>query len=143
MSGIKTVYTAEVTVTGGRDGRATSSDKNLEVRLSLPKEMGGSGAPGTTNPEQLFAAGYAACFQSALRAVAAQKGMKITDSSITARVGVGPRDAGGFGINVAMDVKLAGVSREQAQQLVDIAHRNMCPYSHATRNNIDVMIKLA
>jgi osmotically inducible protein OsmC len=143
MSAMKTVYTAEVTVTGGRDGRATSSDKNLDVRLSMPKELGGSGAPGTTNPEQLFAAGYAACFQSALRAVAGNKGMKITDSSIRARVGVGPRDAGGFGINVAMEVKLEGVTREQAQQLVEIAHRDMCPYSHATRNNVDVAIKLA
>lgn len=140
---MKPVYTAEVTVTGGRDGRAISSDKNLDVRLSMPKELGGSAAPGTTNPEQLFAAAYAACFQSALRAVAGQKGVKIGDSSITARVGVGPRDAGGFGINVAMQVKLAGLGREQAQQLIDIAHRDMCPYSHATRNNVDVDIKLA
>jgi Ohr subfamily peroxiredoxin len=113
------------------------------VRLSLPKELGGSAAPGTTNPEQLFAAAYAACFQSALRAVAGQKGLKIGDSSITARVGVGPREAGGFGINVAMQVKLAGVSRDQAQQLIDVAHRDMCPYSHATRNNVDVDINLA
>ena len=140
---MKPVYTAEVTVTGGRDGRAVSSDKNLDVRLSMPKELGGSAAPGTTNPEQLFAAGYAACFQSALRAVAGSKNLKITDSSITAKVGVGPREAGGFGINVAMTVKLDGVTREQAQQLIDTAHRDMCPYSHATRNNIDVDIKLA
>lgn len=109
----------------------------------MPKELGGSAAPGTTNPEQLFAAGYAACFQSAIRAVAGSKGMKITESSIKARVGVGPREAGGFGINVAMEVKLEGVSREDAQQLVDTAHREMCPYSHATRNNIDVDIRLA
>jgi lipoyl-dependent peroxiredoxin len=109
----------------------------------MPKELGGSAAQGTTNPEQLFAAGYAACFQSALRAVAGSKGLKITDSSITARVGVGPREAGGFGINVAMKVKLEGISREQAQQLIEAAHRDMCPYSHATRNNIDVDIKLA
>ena len=77
-----------------------------------------------------------------MRAVAGQKGMNIASSSITARVGVGPREAGGFAISVAMDVKLEGVSREQAQQLVDIAHRDMCPYSHATRNNIDVNIKV-
>ena len=140
---MKPVYTADVTVTGGRDGRAISSDKNLDVRLSMPKELGGSAAPGTTNPEQLFAAGYAACFQSAIRAVASSKGMKISDSSIKAKVGVGPREAGGFGINVAMEVKLEGVTREQAQQLIESAHRDMCPYSHATRNNIDVDIKLA
>ncbi len=139
---MNTVYTADVTVKGGREGRAVSSDKALDVKLSLPKEMGGAGTPGTTNPEQLFAAGYAACFESAVRAVAGQQKKKITESSVHARVGVGPREAGGFGLKVALEVSLSGVSREEAEELVEIAHRDMCPYSHATRGNIDVDINV-
>jgi len=140
---MKTLYTANVTVNGGRDGRAVSSDKALDVKLSVPKEMGGPGAAGTTNPEQLFAAGYAACFESAVRAVAAQKKKKITDSSVQATVHVGPRDAGGFGLAVQLKVSLLGVTREEAEELIGIAHRDMCPYSNATRGNIDVEISVA
>ncbi len=136
------LYTADVTVNGGREGRAVSSDKALDVKLSLPKEMGGPGTAGTTNPEQLFAAGYAACFESAVRAVAGQKKKKLTDSSVQAKVGVGPRDAGGFGLAVTLEVSLGGISREEAQELVEIAHRDMCPYSHATRGNVDVDVKV-
>ena len=139
---MKTLYTSDVTVNGGRDGRALSSDKALDVRLALPKEMGGSGASGATNPEQLFAAGYAACFESAVRAVAAQKMKKITSSSVQAKVDVGPRDAGGFGLAVQLNVSLQGVTKEEAEDMVEIAHRDMCPYSHATRGNIDVNVNV-
>lgn len=139
---MKTLYTADVTVNGGRDGRALSSDRALDVRLALPKEMGGSGASGATNPEQLFAAGYAACFESAVRAVAAQKKKKLTGSSVQAKVDVGPRDAGGFGLAVQLDVSLQGVTKEEAEEMVEIAHRDMCPYSHATRGNIDVNVNV-
>ncbi len=136
------VYTADVTVTGGREGHAVSSDKALDVNLSLPKEMGGPGTPGTTNPEQLFAAGYAACFESAVRFLAGQEKKKITASSVHARVGVGPRAAGGFELTISLEVSIDGVSRAEAEQLVRDAHHNLCPYSHATRGNLDVQIKL-
>jgi len=136
------VYTADVTVRGGREGEAVSSDKALDVKLSLPKEFGGPGTPGTTNPEQLFAAGYAACFESAVRAAAATEKKKITASSIRAQVGVGPRDAGGFQLKVSLEVHVEGVSREEAEALVHTAHTVLCPYSHAIRGNVDVDVKV-
>ncbi|HEX6364317.1 MAG TPA: organic hydroperoxide resistance protein [Albitalea sp.] len=136
----KVLYTAHATSTGGRDGRSRSSDGALDVQLSTPKELGGAGGPGT-NPEQLFAAGYSACFIGALKVAAAKQKVPLPpDTSIAADVGIGP-SAGGFAIQVALDVSLPGVDRETARQLVDAAHR-ICPYSNATRGNIDVTLNV-
>ena len=135
-------YSTKATATGGRDGSARSEDGVLEVKLSTPKELGGAGGDGT-NPEQLFAAGYSACFIGALKAVGA--GMKIkvpADVSVTATVGIGPRSEGGFGITADLQVSLPGMDREEAQKLVDAAHQ-VCPYSNATRGNVDVGLTLA
>ncbi len=135
-------YTTKATATGGRDGSARSADGVLDVKLSTPKELGGAGGDGT-NPEQLFAAGYSACFIGALKAVGA--GMKIkvpADVTVTATVGIGPRSEGGFGITADLLVSLPGMDREEAQKLVDAAHQ-VCPYSNATRGNVDVGLTLA
>lgn len=135
-------YTTKATATGGRDGSARSEDGVLEVKLSTPKELGGAGGDGT-NPEQLFAAGYSACFIGALKAVGA--GMKIkvpADVTVTATVGIGPRSEGGFGITADLLVNLPGLDREEAQKLVDAAHQ-VCPYSNATRGNVNVGLTLA
>ena len=140
MSLEKVVYTAEATATGGRDGRATSSDKALDIKLSVPREMGGAGGEGT-NPEQLFAAGYSACFIGALKFVAGQEKIALpNDASITGRVGIGPIP-NGFGIEVELRISLPGVDKEVAQKLIDQAHV-VCPYSNATRGNIDVALVL-
>lgn len=136
----KVVYRAHATATGGRDGRAITSDGLLDVKLAPPKEMGGMG--GATNPEQLFAAGYSACFMGALRHVAGEKKIAVpSDASIAATVGIGAIPAG-FGIEVQMVVNLPGMDRTTAQALVDAAHQ-VCPYSNATRGNIEVGITLA
>lgn len=136
------IYKATATSTGGRDGRAVSSDQQLDVKLSAPKELGGTGAAGT-NPEQLFAAGYSACFLSAMKFVAGQQKRTVpADTTVTADVGVGPNDSGGFALDVELRVTLPGLSAEEAQQLVDAAHK-VCPYSNATRNNVDVRVKVA
>lgn len=135
-------YTTKATATGGRDGSARSADGVLDVKLSTPKELGGAGGDGT-NPEQLFAAGYSACFIGALKAVGA--GMKIkvpADVTVTATVGIGPRSEGGFGITADLLVNLPGMDRAEAQKLVDAAHQ-VCPYSNATRGNVDVGLTLA
>lgn len=139
---VQVLYTAEATAKGGREGSIRSSDNVLEAKLALPKELGGPGGA-ATNPEQLFAAGYAACFESAVRHVARQQKVTITESSVTAKVGVGPRDAGGFGLTVSLAVSLPGLDRDVAQQLVKTAHEDICPYSHATRGNVDVKVELA
>src|SRR5689334_12125336 len=112
---MKILYSTSVTVTGGRGGHARSEDGALEVDLTVPKELGGDGRRGT-NPEQMFAAGYAACFQSALRHIASEQKKTITDSAITTTVGLGPREQGGFGLKVDMDVTLKGVTRAEAEQ---------------------------
>jgi Ohr subfamily peroxiredoxin len=134
----KVLYKTEVRVTGGRDGRAEALDGSLNVKLALPKELGGAGGEGN-NPEQLFAAGYAACFFSAMKGVAAQnKHLKVpSDSTVTATVGIFQRNDGGFALNVDLAVDLPGVDRPLAEELVQKAHE-ICPYSNATRNNIDV-----
>ncbi|AGH49305.1 MULTISPECIES: organic hydroperoxide resistance protein [Sphingomonadales] len=139
---MKTLYSTEATATGGRTGSASTADGALSVTLVTPRELGGPGGAGN-NPEQLFAAGYSACFLGAIKFVAAQKKVKIAeDSSVTATVGIGPRDDGqGFGLDVALKVSLPGVDRETAQGIVDQAHI-VCPYSHATRNGLDVRISL-
>ncbi|MBI2306307.1 MAG: organic hydroperoxide resistance protein [Rhodocyclales bacterium] len=138
MSIEKILYTAEATATGGREGRAVSSDQVLDVQLSTPRELGGAGGPGT-NPEQLFAAGYAACFLGALKYVAAQSKVALPgDAQITGRVGIGPVPTG-FAIQVELRISLPGLPAEQARTLVDQAHI-VCPYSNATRGNIDVTL---
>ena len=134
----KVLYTATATANGGRTGSAKSSDGALAVTLSTPKELGGAGGPGT-NPEQMFAAGYSACFIGALKAVGARMKVKVPDEvSITSEVGIGPIPAG-FGIQVAMRISLPGIERTQAEALVAAAHQ-VCPYSNATRGNIDVSL---
>ncbi|RDJ00016.1 organic hydroperoxide resistance protein [Dyella solisilvae] len=141
MSISKILYTATATVTGGREGHAKSDDGVLDLQLVVPKGLGGPGGAGS-NPEQLFAAGYAACFEGAVRFVARQQGVALKDASVTAHVGIGPREPTGFGIAVKLDVSLPGLDRAVAQELVDTAHRDICPYSHATRGNVDVQIAL-
>jgi osmotically inducible protein OsmC len=136
------LYTAQATATGGRDGRGVSSDNKLDVALSTPKELGGAGGNGT-NPEQLFAAGYSACFLSAMKFVAAQAKLAMpADTTVTADVGVGPNGQGGFGLAIALRVALPGIEQAAAQSLVNKTHE-VCPYSNATRGNIDVTIALA
>lgn len=139
---MQVLYTAHATATGGRDGRAVSSDKSLDVKLSTPRQLGGAGGEGT-NPEQLFAAGYSACFLSAMKFVAGQAKTALpADASVTGEVGIGPNERGGFGLTVQLQVALPGIDRDAAQALVDKAHE-VCPYSNATRGNIDVRIALA
>ena len=133
---MKILYTAEATVTGGREGHARSSDGKLDVKLNAPTEMGGQGGTGT-NPEQLFAAGYAACFESALQGSARRLKIPFEGSSITSQVGIGPTGTGGYGLAVTMHIRLQGVDRASAEKLVETAHQ-VCPYSNATRGNIDV-----
>ena len=133
-------YRAYAEATGGRDGRAISSDGVLDVALTTPKELGGAGGAGT-NPEQLFAAGYAACFLGAMGFVAAQdKKLLPAGTSIDSEVGIGPIP-GGFGIQVTLNISLPGMARDAAQALVDAAHQ-VCPYSNATRGNIDVTLNI-
>jgi len=135
---MKALYTAVATATGGRDGRAVSSDKILDVKLATPKELGGAGGD-ATNPEQLFAAGYSACFIGALKFVAGQSKRSIpADASITAHVGIG-QIPGGFGLDIDLNINLPGLEQADAQALVDAAHQ-VCPYSNATRGNVDVRL---
>ncbi|AMB59732.1 organic hydroperoxide resistance protein [Microterricola viridarii] len=135
------LYTAEALSTGaGRNGKVATSDKSFELDLAIPKEMGGSGAG--TNPEQLFAAGYAACFHSALQVVARSQKVTLSDSAVGSRVHIGPTDTGGFQLGVLLEVVLPGIEPAQAQSLVDAAHQ-VCPYSNATRGNIDVTITVS
>ncbi|MBV9919333.1 MAG: organic hydroperoxide resistance protein [Pseudonocardia sp.] len=132
------LYTASALSTGdGRNGHVRSSDGVLDLDLATPTEMGGPG--GATNPEQMFAAGYAACFHSALKGAARREKVTLADSSVTADVGIGPRDEGGFGLTVALHVELGGLDQAEADKLVAAAHQ-MCPYSNATRGNVDVAI---
>lgn len=142
MSVSKILYTATATAKGGRAGHIKSSDGVLDFDLKVPKELGGPGGVGS-NPEQLFAAGYAACFEGAMRFVAGQKKVAVpADTSVTGHVGIGPREPTGFGIAVQLEVNLPGLDRAVAQDLIDTAHRDICPYSHATRGNVDVKITL-
>ena len=138
MSIQNVLYRAQAKATGGRDGRAVSSDGVLDVQLTTPKELGGNGAHGT-NPEQLFAAGYSACFLGALKYVAGQEKKALpADTSITGQVGIGPIPTG-FGIEVELNISIPGLAREEAEALVQKAHI-VCPYSNATRGNIDVKL---
>jgi Ohr subfamily peroxiredoxin len=135
---IDAIYTAEATAWGGREGHSASSDGVLDLQLRIPKEMGGPGGP-FTNPEQLFATGYASCFHSALKLVAGGAKVDVSDSAVTARVGIGPDGRGGFGLKVDLEAELPGVERSVAEGLVAKAHE-VCPYSNATRGNIDVSL---
>lgn len=136
---VNVLYRTSAKATGGREGSAETLDGRFSVKLSTPKELGGGGGDGA-NPEQLFAAGYAACFIGAMKAVSAQGGPKVpADATVTATVGIGPRAEGGFGLEVALEVALPGVPRADAEALVAKAH-HVCPYSNATRNNIDVKL---
>ena len=138
---MEALYTAEALSTGaGRDGRVATSDGSFALDLAIPKEMGGTG--GGTNPEQLFAAGYAACFHSALQGVARSQKVKIADSSVGGRVQIGPNGEGGYQLAVLLEVVLPGLEHDQAQALADAAHQ-VCPYSNATRGNIDVTITVS
>ncbi|HWT55266.1 MAG TPA: organic hydroperoxide resistance protein [Rhodocyclaceae bacterium] len=138
MSIEKVLYRATAKATGGRDGRAVSSDNVLDVKLTTPKELGGGGGAGT-NPEQLFAAGYSACFLGAIKFVAAKEKIQIPqDVSIEGNVGIGPIPTG-FGIEVELKISLPGMDKAAAKALVDKAHI-VCPYSNATRGNIDVTL---
>lgn len=135
----KVLYTAKAHTTGGREGRSVSDDGLLDVKLIPPKELGGMG--GATNPEQLFAAGYSACFMGAVKHVASQKKVAVpADASIDAEVDIGPIPQG-FGIGVRLNISLPGMDRTVAQDLIDTAHI-VCPYSNATRGNIDVILTL-
>lgn len=133
------IYSTRVTATGGRDGKVVSEDGVLQVEVRIPKEMGGAGGA-YTNPEQLFAAGYAACFDSALNFVALKQKIKI-QSSITATVSLNTSETGGFDLSVVLEAAIQGVDRDTALNLLEQAHAT-CPYSRATRNNVDVQVKL-
>ncbi|WP_430458204.1 organic hydroperoxide resistance protein [Rheinheimera sp.] len=137
---MQVIYKAVVTSTSGRDGRAVSSDNNLDVKLSTPRELGGAGGA-ATNPEQLFAAGYSACFLSAVKYVAGQSKIVIpADANIRAEVGIG-QIPGGFGLDVELFIDLPGVAADVANDLVQKAHQ-VCPYSNATRNSLQVRLTL-
>ncbi|GAA1434701.1 organic hydroperoxide resistance protein [Streptomyces thermospinosisporus] len=131
------LYTAVATAHGGRDGRVATDDGRLDVIVSPPKEMGGSGTG--TNPEQLFAAGYSACFQGALGVVARQEGADVSGSTVTARVGIGKNDEG-FGIIVEIEADIPNMDAAEARALIEKAHQ-VCPYSKATRGNINVTLR--
>lgn len=136
----KVLYKAQAVATGGRDGKVLSSDGIVDLKTVTPKELGGPGGEGT-NPEQLFAAGYSACFLSALKHVARSKSVALSnDASIQGAVGIGPLGAG-FGLEVELTISLPGLEKAVAQDLVDTAHQ-VCPYSNATRGNIDVRLVL-
>ncbi len=136
---VNILYQTAARATGGRDGRSATLDGTFEVSLTVPKELGGPGGPGA-NPEKLFAAGYAACFLGAMKFVAAQGGPKVPgNATVTATVGIGPRAEGGFGLAIALSIAVPGVPRDEAEALVAKAHQ-VCPYSNATRNNIDVKL---
>ena len=136
---IKALYTATATATGGRNGKAVSSDGVLDLEVRTPKELGGVGGA-YTNPEQLFAAGYSACFDSALSLVINGAKVKTGTTTVTAHVGIGKNDSNGFGLVVELDVHIPGVDQATADALVEKAHQ-VCPYSNATRGNIDVTLR--
>jgi osmotically inducible protein OsmC len=139
---IDVIYKTKATATGGRDGSARSDDGSVDVKLVVPKEMGGPGGVGA-NPEKLFAAGYSACFLGAMKAVSGKVGVKVpADATVTAEVGFGPRSEGGYGITADLTITLPGVDKAEAEKLAHAAHE-VCPYSNATRNNVDVRLTIA
>jgi osmotically inducible protein OsmC len=138
MDTIKPLFTAVATATGGRNGHTEAQDHSVAADLSVPKAMGGPGRPNTTTPEHLFAAGYAACFGGALDFVATQKKRNAKNAAVTCSVSIGPRDGGGFGIAVKLHVQDKSVPQAELAALAQEAHEKICPYSHATRNNVAV-----
>lgn len=132
------LYRIQATAVGGREGNVKSSDGFLNLNLGMPKELGGPGKP-AANPEMLFAAGYAACFESAMRFVAREKKIALTSASVTADVGIGPRDDGGFALDIALTAEVGGLDQAAAEQLVAAAH-HVCPYSHATKGSLNVRL---
>ena len=139
---IDVIYKTKATATGGRDGSARSDDGSVDVKLVVPKEMGGPGGVGA-NPEKLFAAGYSACFLGAMKAVSGKVGVKVpADATVTAEVGFGPRSEGGYGITADLTITLPGVDKAEAEKLAHASHE-VCPYSNATRNNVDVGLTIA
>ena len=139
---VDVIYKTKATSTGGRDGAARSDDGSVDVKLVVPKEMGGPGGTGA-NPEKLFAAGYSACFLGAMKAVSGKVGVKVpSDASVTAEIGFGPRSEGGYGITADLTIALPGVDKAEAQKLAEAAHA-VCPYSNATRGNVDVGLNIA
>jgi osmotically inducible protein OsmC len=142
MDTIKPLYTATATAQGGRNGHTQSSDALVSVDLSVPKAMGGPGKPGTTTPEDLFAAGYAACFGGALDFAAKQHKKDASRATVTCSVSIGPREGGGFGLAVAMRIEDKSLAQADLAALVQEAHEKICPYSHATRNNVNVTFEV-
>jgi osmotically inducible protein OsmC len=142
ISPVKVLVTATAVSHGGRNGHSETADKTVSVDLSVPKEMGGPGRPGTTTPEHLFATGYSACFGGALDFVATSKKKNAKNAEVTCSVGVGPREAGGFGITVKMRVSDPSLPQAELEEMVHEAHEKICPYSHATRGNIDVAFEV-
>ncbi len=138
---IKPLVTATAVSKGGRNGSSETTDQSVKVNLSIRKEMGGPGLPGTTTPEHLFAVGYAACFGGAMDFVASQTKKNVSDAVITCSTSVGPREGGGFGISVKMNIK-SSLPQAELQAIVDETHHKVCPYSHATRGNIDVVFEV-
>jgi Ohr subfamily peroxiredoxin len=142
MDSIKPVFTAKASCTGGRNGRTEAEDGSVAANLSVPKAMGGPGKPDTTTPEHLFACGYAACFGGALDFVAKKQKKDATGAKVTCSVSIGPRDKGGFGLSVVLDVEDKSIPTAELQALANEAHEQICPYSHATRNNVPVELKV-
>jgi Ohr subfamily peroxiredoxin len=138
MDKMKPLFTATATAIGGRNGHTEASDGSVSAELSVPKEMGGLGRPGTTTPEHLFAAGYAACFGGALDFVAKRQNKDATGASVTCAVSIGPREAGGFGLAVKITVVDRSLPQAELAALAAQAHEKICPYSHATRGNVNV-----
>jgi len=138
---MQVLYTATATATGGRNGRIRSPDGVLDLGLALPQELGGPGGA-ATNPEQLFAAGYAACFENALLRVARERKAPIRESSVTAHVGIGREEDGYFRLKVALEVSVPGRDRAEVEEMVRVAHEEVCPYSRETRGNIEVDVKV-
>jgi Ohr subfamily peroxiredoxin len=138
MDTIKPLFTATATASGGRNGHTEAADGTVKADLSVPKEMGGPGRPGTTTPEHFFAAGYAACFGGALDFVAKRQKKDATKARITCSVSIGPREGGGFGIAVKMQVEDKSLAQAELAALAKEAHEQICPYSHATRGNVPV-----
>jgi osmotically inducible protein OsmC len=142
MDKIKPLYTATATATGGRNGHTESSDGIVHVDLSVPKEMGGPGKPGTATPEHLFAAGYAACFGGALDFVGKQHKKDASKAKVQCAVSIGPREGGGFGLAVKLHVEDKSLPQADLDALAKEAHEKICPYSHATRGNVDVALEV-
>ena len=140
MDKINPLYTATATATGGRNGHTESDDGMVKADLSVPKAMGGPGKPGTATPEHLFAAGYAACFGGALDLVGKQQKKDASKARITAAVSIGPREGGGFGIAVKLRIEDKSLPQTDLAALAKEAHEKICPYSHATRGNVDVQL---